>query len=447
MKRDRVILLIYHGQGHFNACIKIARILSKKYEVTFAGHHYFERYIQQMGFQFFALSTVPFGLNFENWVNTQEKKQNIWWHSLKDRWTNRLFFLRRDSLQKMIEAVKPSFILIDSWQSTDFIALYPELKARQIKVGFLQTMLSTVIDETPPLISDVLPDSGEEVTLALRKINRDGLKRKLFQKIKYFGRDNEAIIADAIKQNKLHQKYLSDHKSIFSNIFNLPEFILAPAEFEFKNRKPLPNQSFVGSMIEIDRAEQNIEAVDYILTEIAQKNTSLIYCTFGSTDLEESAIVKEFISKLNQVLERRQYRCIVSSGSKNITNFVKANYQDIHVFAHVPQIKVLKHAKLFINHGGLNSIKEAIATETPMLVYPVKDNTDNHGNGSRVVYHQLGLRGNMIKDSTKEIEDKIETLLTNSMFKTNIQKFNAQIKSKYTDQNFLSLFEQIKTVE
>ena len=44
---------------------------------------------------------------------------------------------------------------------------------------------------------------------------------------------------------------------------------------------------------------------------------------------------------------------------------------NVHIFTFVRQLQVLKHADVFITHGGLNSIREAVHTEVPMLLFPV----------------------------------------------------------------------------
>ena len=44
---------------------------------------------------------------------------------------------------------------------------------------------------------------------------------------------------------------------------------------------------------------------------------------------------------------------------------------NIFVYPFVPQLKILKSASLFITHGGMNSVNEALYYGTPMLVIPV----------------------------------------------------------------------------
>jgi zeaxanthin glucosyltransferase len=69
------------------------------------------------------------------------------------------------------------------------------------------------------------------------------------------------------------------------------------------------------------------------------------------------------------------------------------HHPDDHVLVvpHAPQIELLKRAALFLTHGGLGSIKEAVFFGVPMVVFPGK--VDQHGNAARVVHHGLGRAG------------------------------------------------------
>lgn len=57
------------------------------------------------------------------------------------------------------------------------------------------------------------------------------------------------------------------------------------------------------------------------------------------------------------------------------------------VYPFVPQLEVLQHANLFITHGGMNSINEAMYYGVPMVVIPL--DADQYINANRTV--ELGL--------------------------------------------------------
>lgn len=94
-----------------------------------------------------------------------------------------------------------------------------------------------------------------------------------------------------------------------------------------------------------------------------------------------------------------------------------SQYNNVHIFDKVPQLDILKHANVMINHGGLNSISECIHAGVPMLIYPLIRKCDHHGNAARVVANGFGLGGNISNDTPKDIKKKVDTILENQVCK------------------------------
>jgi UDP:flavonoid glycosyltransferase YjiC (YdhE family) len=89
-----------------------------------------------------------------------------------------------------------------------------------------------------------------------------------------------------------------------------------------------------------------------------------------------------------------------------------------------------------ITHGGMNSIAECIKMEIPMLVFPLSPYWDQPGNSARVIYHGLGLRANIQRDSCRHIENKIERIMRNyEDFKNNLSIMR---KNMSVADNFIS---------
>jgi UDP:flavonoid glycosyltransferase YjiC (YdhE family) len=449
MEKPRVVLLIYHGKGHFNACFQIGKILQQHYDVVFSGYAYFTKYIEDQGFKFFPLKTVPFGLGFERWLNETEKSKNIFWKVITDHWKERLYLLREKELTAMMHTLKPTHLLIDSWQSTDFIVLYPLLKNSPIKLGFVQTMLSTIVHPNyPPLNTNIPPDNALAVAKAQAGFKRNKLRTVVIDKLKHFGFNKEAQVSRRILTNKIPKKYLSTLPSIFSiNFEGIDEFILSSAEFEYPNYKPLSHQRFVGAMIDKTRLEFSNLLYDKFEADFLKTKSKrpVIYCSFGSTALEDVSQIQKLLTFLNKIITRNNFIGLVSSGSSRILELSK-NFPGIHFFEQVPQVKMLRHASIFITHGGLNSIKEAIYSETPMLVFPVTKNSDLQGNAARVAYHKIGLVTDPAKETERQIETKMQDLLSNPAFVENIKQFKSY-EDNYSTEKFLHLFDQLKSID
>jgi UDP:flavonoid glycosyltransferase YjiC (YdhE family) len=116
-------------------------------------------------------------------------------------------------------------------------------------------------------------------------------------------------------------------------------------------------------------------------------NKPLIYCSFG-TQTTRYGGVADVLSYVVRACEDIPCRLVISCGSD------QALKDSVHCSANVtlldsaPQIDILAHARLFITHGGLGSIKESIMCGVPLLVIPF--DTDQPTNAKRVEYHHIG---------------------------------------------------------
>jgi len=445
----RVVFLLYHGIGHFNPCFRLAKILRPEYEVVFAGHSFFTNYVKDQGFAFYPLKSVPFGLGFESWVNTIEKKKNIYWHSLKDRWTDRLYQLRETELHQLLNNLQPDYLFIDSTQTTDFIVLYPELKKKSIRTAIIHANLSPEVEpDLPPLNSPELPSNVSSVKRAHRAFFIRQLKRSVYQWSKYFGKNDTTIVRRRIVQNKIPQKYISDKPAIFSlAIDGIDQFILAPREFEFPSAHRSSYQHYLGFMVDIGRIEKTDPTFDSQFNDIKEKVTEgykLIYCSFGTVHYDNLGKVDRFLKKLIAIVRETKEILIISGNAYELLKDKKIP-DNIFLYKSVPHFRLFPLASIFITHGGFNSIKESIHTRVPMLVYPVDPRTDQHGNSARIVYHRLGLRGDLSQDAEEDIRKKIDLLTTDPVYRNNIDRIKKS-DQYYTEKNFLDLFEKIQPI-
>jgi zeaxanthin glucosyltransferase len=99
--------------------------------------------------------------------------------------------------------------------------------------------------------------------------------------------------------------------------------------------------------------------------------------------------------------------------------------ENVFVLAAVPQLAVLRKAKLFVSHGGMNSIRESIHFNIPMLLFPLNRKYDQFSNVAKVVFHNLGERIFTKNDATT-IREKITKVLNDPSYRINLQ----QMKSK-----------------
>lgn len=437
---------MYHGMGHFNACFRLAKILKKDHEVIFAGFISFKEYIESQGFIFYPLRTIPFGLGFEKWTIEQEKRKLSYLWSVVYRWSDRLYKRREWELHKLIKDLSPTHILIDSYQSTDFIVLYSQLLGNMVKVGFVQIMLPmTVSQNGPPLNSDVFPSDKSGIKRARRKFSVSLLKRRWKQKFLFFGMDDSTIIKRRMRLNKFPHHYRSSEK-IWRGIsfINIDELVVAPKEFDFEDNHRTFSH-YVGFMPDLYRLE--ISDTEYfkidsvIRNQLNETQGTLLYCSFGSVNPVDAQPLYTFLQKLIHVVRDQNCVLIISVNAIDKSVVAKDLPANVFILKAVPQLEILARTDVFIHHGGINSIKESIYAGVPMLVYPFDENTDRIGNAARVVYYKLGLRGDLQNDSEEEISDKLTELINNDLYRKNI--YELREKDMQYEGEFLKRFRNL----
>ena len=95
---------------------------------------------------------------------------------------------------------------------------------------------------------------------------------------------------------------------------------------------------------------------------------------------------ENFFRACLEAFEKEKVTVVLSVGSFDISR-LKSIPENFVIRNHVPQIAVLKQADLFITHGGMNSVSEAMVHGVPMLVIPFA--SDQPVNARQV--EQLGL--------------------------------------------------------
>ena len=111
---------------------------------------------------------------------------------------------------------------------------------------------------------------------------------------------------------------------------------------------------------------------------------------------------------------------IISVGQKFDVRKLKGVPSNVHIYKSVPQLDVLKIADVFVTHGGMNSVSEALVYSTPMVVIPfVSDQPVN----ARCI-EKLGI-GKKLEYSTANkntIKSTVFAVASDSDIKTNLTK-------------------------
>ncbi len=115
-----------------------------------------------------------------------------------------------------------------------------------------------------------------------------------------------------------------------------------------------------------------------------------IYCSIGTT-AESVEMLGGFLAKLAEACAAERLTAVFSVPSEAIAEALR-RFDGVHAYTWVDQVDLLQRCRLFVTHGGINSITEAIAHEAPLLVVPSSDRLDQPGNAARVEHHGIGRR-------------------------------------------------------
>lgn len=452
-----ILFIVQPSTGHINASLNIAKLFrSAKYRVAYTGHESGRCAIEKEGIKYFKLESLPFGCGHEKFIRN-EKGENTYLDNLLLRLSDKLYSERKKDLNTVFAVFNPDYIFIDPFFSTDFIILFDQLALKRVKIFFLQTMLPTVkADFFPPLSSTQIPLQNIHSRVM---INLSWKIKALHFNIwrcrewcKFFGRDDVSIVKKKIKLHQIPRSmHLEDTIFINYSFKSIPEIILAPQELEFSKLKARTNHFYVGSLINKERKEadldrQHEDILKYILhCKQSEPKTSIIYCSFGSRYTMYYVQLKFFFERLFKIISKYTNYLTVVSMNKDLHNEFKKVPSNIFIMNKVDQMSILNLSDLFITHGGLNSVKESIHFEVPMLVYPLELYGDQPGNAARVSYHKLGLLGDLKNDSQNLMEQMINEIIMNHEFRKNMMNFNTKLKEKYTLHNFISSFHNISS--
>ncbi|NSL87209.1 hypothetical protein ECE50_010240 [Chitinophaga sp. Mgbs1] len=193
---------------------------------------------------------------------------------------------------------------------------------------------------------------------------------------------------------------------------NYPEYFLYPQEMDF-SRTFLPGQLLIGPMVDLNRTEPAF------CWEKINRQDKIIFCSLGTLPEVYITHIDTFFQKLiNACRNIDGIQLILSVGKRLSAVNIDPSWNNVHVFEQVPQMEILKHASLMINHGGINSVKECIWFGVPMIAYPLSEQNDQKGTAARIVYRGLGQRGTLT-DAAEKIRRTILKVLNNPSYKTN----------------------------
>ena len=413
--------------SHYNATYKLAQELKMRgHRIVYIGHQSFQETVIRQGFEFHRHYIFPF------WGKPSKEtflKRMISGYGILKK--NEDYYLKGLPLGDVIKMFKPDLFILDV--SLNF--LFPILVEKQVKFFIYNTKVNlTKTYLIPPVTSSYIPKSNVWSAMRVEMLWQNRFMEKrvlmLYDKIRCFGKSNYELVKKYLQSLDVNYRKIIDTKRVgHFGIKSAPEIILSLQEFDFRNTIA-DNQFYMCPCVSLSRNEliNGSDVSDFFKRIEAKKNFDrVVYCSFGSYDSKFRLVRIKFLVKLiNIFLRKKNYLLVVSTGNDINPRWFNVEAPNIYLGQSVPQLEILSHCDLMINQGGMQSVQECILKQVPMLVYPLNPGLDQEGNAARVLYHGLGLRGNIRKDKDDEIENKVERVLNDNSFKTTLIRFQKQ---------------------
>lgn len=433
-----IIFDILQATGHLNPSFKLAKMLQERgHKVEYTSSEKHEAAIRLQGFNthnVYQLAAPALRTDYE----AAKKKHFAFFRYVMLNTVGKVFssYLRNIAMYmaerklmmdriKQVLDLQPDLIVVDSMAPLYRAVLY---YAYDVKVILLQTMMSpTESSGVPPLHDRLVPcPSRWHVRLARLswcKYYAERYLRKHWRKLIYFNCDPHTLSAAIMQKCGLPKEQLDFRRTINTGLKGVHEVSLAPRSLDF----PRSYQNYevqAGYAVDIDRVEPSVNDE---VAEVLKSNRPIVYCSLGTISTVHNTRSAQLLKKIIRAVRHQPWEVLISVGSKISAKELGSVPSNVHVFATLPQLKILKHVNLMITHGGLNSVVECILHEVPMIVCPLNNYWDQNGNAARVVYHGLGVRSQLRWERVKMLTEKIDQVLRAAVFKENIRRMKRKM--------------------
>ncbi len=262
--------------------------------------------------------------------------------------------------------------------------------------------------DSPPLLNGLVPQPGFRGRFAVRKVWARFLARR------YVYRRLRLMLGLDVDINHYIRMLTADGDGAGlparwdcfpAPKLDLPEFHLAPRELEFPGTAR-EGCHWLGWCFDEAREE------DPLVEVLLDPSRPLVYCSLGT-------LVRDFVSApqrraffqavLDAMAARPHLQLVLATGGDLDGDPLVVRAPGAVVRDRIPQLQVLDHARVMITHCGLHSLMECVTRGVPMIGYPL--GFDQFGNSGRVIYHGLGVRGELPLATAESLGRLIDTVL------------------------------------
>ena len=400
-----ILVSMLQEPGHFNPTFKLCRALQGRgHEVRYFSVPDFEQYLAGQGFACVPMFPELFPKGYttaQDRLGRLQARRTI--TTQFEQVTRRL--LAGEGPRAELERLSPGLVIVDI---NDVLTA---LCARQLGIPVVTinvTLPQTKDGAVPPLRSAAPYDASLRGRARAELSWRAFLAKRRAQAAlasvvglcppyelarraaARFGVANSELDLDTVYMPRLRRTH---------------ELVLCPQDFDFP-RPPDPERHYVES-IDLDRKEPAFPF------ERLAADKPLIYCAMGSQRYRPRQVAQLVRCVVQALALRPHWQALIALGRNLTPEQLGALPANVIAVPTVPQLAVLKRARVMITHGGLGSVKECIVHGVPMLVFPMA--VDQPGNAARVAHHGLGLHGDLSRVNVPDLLASLERLLNDGI--------------------------------
>lgn len=441
-----VLFDMFPAHGHYNGSFALAQLLTQSgYSVYYACSADFQQKVHSYNISSFVIDpfiVLPFKIELKEKGFLRYFIENI--AGIFNDKKNKHIEETISHYDKMIGKLKPNLIILDEHYAYKSI-FYWKYSIPQVTI---QTALSPDYDPyIPPWHSTYVPKIS---TISRLHINYLWQKHKIKSGIELFLNRLLSLGKHSGKYYSLYaKKYSFPYKqellkprALGIRFGHIPSLVVPPEGFDFPRILNI-NLFNIGPIHVKQSNNQVIEGRLKLIIEETNKEKAinprarLIYCSLGTVTAEYLKICKRFFKHIGEVcLRNQEWKIVLSVGTFFNISEIPSIPQNLYIFDKVPQLALLEHCDVVINHGGMNTIYECIMAEKPMVVYPLSLKVDQNGNAARVVYHNIGVKGVIRRSTTRSIEILLKQILDREDYYVQHVR---ELKSKFIDKSSYTL--------
>ena len=166
---------------------------------------------------------------------------------------------------------------------------------------------------------------------------------------------------------------------------------------------------YVGPEIDLKRQDEPFNISKH-------KQQKLIYIAVGTVYQAKL----DFFEKCLQAFDDQRFVVIMSVGRAVEPSLLEPIPENFSVAQFVPQLSVLKDADVFITHGGMNSISEAVMYGVPMIVVP--NTVEQALNAARVEQLLGGVYLESHKLTVEQLQITADKMIADPAFRTGLKR-------------------------